>query len=200
MTTALLVQPSFDDPTRIQAQFFLKILDGLIKLGKVKGIKTIVLYGPKANEDEFKLAIAKYNPEFIYFGGHGTETQIIGEDSDTLIQLGYNEWLLKDRLIYAFECKSAYILPKIAGTKVFLGYKGPFYIYANEKYTPMYMNLGFRPLLMIYEGYTFGQAYKSTKKLYEYYLSKDLPDIVRRTLYANYKNFVLIGDGNTKLI
>lgn len=201
MVTVLLVQPSFDTPTSIQAKFFNSILNHLINLGKVKGIKTVVLYGWKANEDEFKLALAKHNPDFIYFGGHGSEARIMGQNSDALIQLGYNEWLLKDRMVYTFECSTARVLGRLSGAKAFLGYDGKFYLYNDEKYVRVFMDVGFKPLLLLYHGYTFGQAYRYTKTLYKRYIKvHSLPEIVKKLLRTNYRNFVLIGDEKARLI
>jgi len=200
MVRALLVQPAFDEPTSIQARIFNSILKNLIRLGQERGIETEVLYGWKANEEEFKLTLAKFNPDFIYFGGHGIETRIMGQNMDALIQLGYNEYLLKGRMIYAFECKTAQIIGKFSGARAFLGYEGNFYIYDNEQYLPIILDLGFRPLLLLYSGYSFGEAYNYTKRLYRYYLGKKIPPEVWEVLFANYRAFRLYGDENARLI
>ena len=199
MVTALLIQPAFDEPTEIQARFFYKIYNDLIRLGKVKGIRSVLLFGAKANEDYFKIALAKFDPEFIYFGGHGLSTRVMGQNADTLIQFGYNEWLLKDRMVYAFDCKSANVIGELSGAKAFLGYKSPFYL--HEKYAPIFFHVGFYPLLLLYNGYSFYQAYKSTRTLYKRYMNQySLPEEVRKLLYRNYRAFVLHGDSNARLL
>lgn len=199
MKYALLVQPAFDKPTSIQAKFFMSILNNIINLGKLHNIATVTLFGDKANIDEFRLAIAKYDPVFVYFGGHGVETAIYG-NSDPLILLGYNQWLLRDRIVYAFNCRSVSVLGRMSQAKAVIGYDKEYLIYNDERYLPVFFNLGFRPLLLLYQGYTVKKVYESTLNLYKYYLTRvALPDDIKEVIEYNYESFNAYGDPNARL-
>lgn len=191
---ALLVQPAFDDATGLQAQYFNHIVDNITKIAQERGFGVVVLYGPKANRREFELALAEYDPKFIYFGGHGLATKIMGQDQDSIIQLGVNDFLLKGRLVYSFECDSASLIPLTSKARAFLGYRDKFYIYSDPKYVHAFMNLGFTPLLMLLQGRSFGEVFDTLKQMYEGYMSCPKFAEVKKYLEKNYNALTLVGD------
>lgn len=203
MVDILFVQPSFDDPTSIQARFFLKILDWAKKVAKDRGYRYIVLFGDKANEYEFKKAILLHDPKFIYFGGHGKETKLMGQFLDTLVLMGYNEWLLEGRMIYAFTCDTAKVIGRMSGAKAYLGYEEEFILPPEEKYFPMFMKIGFYPLRLLLHGETFGNSYKKTKRYYVTLMKKArnlYKDILLyKILKHDYKSLKLYGDPDARL-
>jgi len=108
----------------------------IINLARRKNFQTIDLSGKKANRFDFAGRVNKINPSFIFFNGHGNETQITGQKKEILVSTKRNLNLLKNRIIFARSCSSAKKLgPKSVslGAKTFIGYKEPFIFVSDPR-------------------------------------------------------------------
>lgn len=129
----LITRPRYDDTTHYLFYWGGKLLD----IAKQKRIAFLDLKQKRVNKKEFMSIVAKKQPLFIYFNGHGDSTCITGQDREVLVSLGDNEKILKYKIIYALSCKSAEKLGIESiklGVLAFLGYNDDFiFFYDPEK-------------------------------------------------------------------
>lgn len=89
------------------------------------GYKTINKEGKEANKEIIISVIKKQNPELIMFNGHGSPTEICGDNEEVIISVEENPEILKDSIVYSLSCSSAFKLgPKSIenGAISFIGY------------------------------------------------------------------------------
>ncbi len=186
MDYALIFQPVYDEATELQA-LYLRQLEPYLKQIYPR---SIFVYG-NLKEADFEYYLAKYNPKFIYFGGHGYKDGILGSN-EYIIRFGYNDYLLKGKGVYLFECDSADTLGKFTYARAVLGYVKPYYLYTEPTFY-----LGFYPLQLALQRYTFGDIYKYTLEQYTIEIKRHLhsSDILEH----NMKAFRLFGDMYFKL-
>ena len=199
--TALLVQPVWDEATRLQYEFFRKLLNHIYAYAKARGINVIVLKD-NVNEDTFKEAIQMYDPEFVYIGSHGTGNRVI-LSNDVLLMAGVNDNLLRGRIVYAFNCRTFYSLAKTSGARAFLGYISDFLFIPEEPFANIFMYLGFLPLRLIFDGKTVYTAYKVTRSAYKSIISQAYNNgwqNIIPLLEHNLNSFRFYGDPMARLI
>ena len=129
----LVTRPNYDITTRIISAFAEEVLE----FANSKGTKVFDLANTDANKAKFESMIKKHNPRMVFINGHGSETLVTGQDQEVLLEVGINEGIMKDKIIYALSCRAASILgPESvkAGAKAYIGYKDDFiFQYSVEK-------------------------------------------------------------------
>lgn len=127
----LVTRPNYDEATT----YLFHWCKPVIKMAINKGYKVVDIIGNKANKNDFESRVKKIKPNLIFFNGHGTETEIFGQDGETLINANEKMDILRNTIIYSRSCNSGKILGKNCidkGITSFIGYTEPF-IFA---YTP----------------------------------------------------------------
>lgn len=191
--------------------------EDVVKLSNTKR-KTLDLKGRKATAKNFRSYIEKHQPAFIFINGHGNEFEITGYDNETLVRVGRNEYLLKDKIIYARSCDAA----KVLGEKLskeygatFIGYIKSFILGRNPSkaghpLTDEVAKLFLKPSnlisITIIKGNTAKEAYRKSReammKNFFFMLSSNANSNQKDAapyLWTNKKNQVLLGDQNAKL-
>lgn len=126
---AVLITRPNDDPTLNFLYFW---TEEIVNEIKKRQYKLLDLKGAKANKKDFESYLAKNNPELILFNGHGTKNSIQGHNNETLVELHFNEGIIKDRIVYARSCESAAMLGSKSKARVFIGYIWKFVFYYYE--------------------------------------------------------------------
>lgn len=99
-----------------------------------RGIKTKVLEKEKANRKNLEGYIEKQNPRFVVLNGHGTPNLIMGHGDEPMLELGKNEGIMRERIVFARSCYSLEELGKACvqkGATAFAGYRLPFVFIAD---------------------------------------------------------------------
>jgi len=100
-----------------------KIITSLKRLN----FRVIDLKDKKANKKNIENALIKKNPSLVIFNGHGSPTEICGDNNEVLINLE-NKKHLKSKIVYSISCSSARELgKKVADENTsFAGYEEEF--------------------------------------------------------------------------
>ena len=129
----LITRPDYDPVTKYLSYWS----ESIVEVAKNKGRKTVDLKGQKVTKDELTGRIAKLNPSLVVLNGHGSENSIVGQNDETLIEVGDNEHILHSRITYAVSCRCGKNLgPKSveAGNSTFIGYDDDFVFMSDRKY------------------------------------------------------------------
>jgi len=213
----IITLPNFDDATSYLAYYSKEILVEIIKRGNIK-IKEI------SNKQDltmkyFSEVIRKLNYNFIIFNGHGEEDSIYGYKDEILIKVGFNEELLKERIVYARSCNAGMILgPKTMKNNkegCFIGYTLPFVFFIDQKWSAKPNNdntariflepSNLLPISLI-KGNSTGESNNRSKRA----IIKNMKNILKNEkepgadsllagLWNNYIGQVLIGNENAKI-
>jgi hypothetical protein len=102
----------------------------LMPIAERVGIIPIISKGKNATRSHVSSNIKSKNPKFIFFNGHGTSASIMGQypERETLINLGENDELLKDKIVHALTCNAGHELGIKCPAKAFIGYKSYFWL------------------------------------------------------------------------
>jgi len=167
------------------------------------------LYSKIPNEktqQKRKFVISDLN--FLVFYGHGTETEMIGQDKNAMVDID-NAHLLRGWVIYAMACKTAKVLgPAVidAGGLAYIGYTDHFNFLPGthevfgECVNTIPLELG--------RGKSTGEALRIGREKFDYYIEKykkmyadeddsEIKDIYRKTyeyLILNKNSLVLLGN------
>jgi len=106
---------------------------GIVKdEAELLGFNVIDLKDHDFTKDTLSKAIRQDNPFFIFLNGHGKPYSVTGYDGETdIITRCENDYLFKDRIVYAFSCYTATTLGKSSytkGCKCYIGYTDEFLI------------------------------------------------------------------------
>lgn len=172
--TLLVTRPKYDDTT-----YYLFYWAGeIIKLAKQKGIKTLDLGRERAIKDELESMVAKMQPSFIFFNGHGNVDCITGCDNKILVRVGDNEKILEAKSVYALSCSSAKELGPAsidAGARAYLGYDDVFiFSYEinkisnplNDKTAELFLGPSNQLVISILKGHTAGESYDKSQECF----------------------------------
>lgn len=172
--TLLVTRPKYDDTT-----YYLFYWAGeIIKLAKQKGIKTLDLGRERAIKDELESMVAKMQPSFIFFNGHGNVDCITGCDNKILVRVGDNEKILEAKSVYALSCSSAKELGPAsidAGARAYLGYDNVFiFSYEinkisnplNDKTAELFLGPSNQLVISILKGHTAGESYDKSQECF----------------------------------
>ena len=130
MNKCLITRPDHDKVTSYLFQWTKDILKS-----NSMNIRFFNLEGKDANREKVESYLKKQDPRLVLFNGHGSYNSICGFKNEILIEMGENDGLLKEKIIYALSCSSARKLGLSAvekGAEAFIGYKNPFILYTNS--------------------------------------------------------------------
>jgi len=135
--TILVTNPDYDYATSYLCYYSKEI----VSYAKKENIILIQLTNERLRRDIVEGIIRKKDPSFILFNGHGDKNTIYGGKVDGseefIIREGFNEGLLKGKLVYARACNSAASLGKKCtedGIGCFIGYDQPFSFWTDENW------------------------------------------------------------------
>lgn len=130
----LMTLPRHDDVTEYLSQFSQQIED----LAKEKNIEIKSLRDKEVVKIIFEKIIKSQDYKMIILNGHGSENSINGY-KETILQAGVNDFLIKDRIVYARSCNAAAILgvkcTENSKEGCFIGYNRPFQFYVDIRWT-----------------------------------------------------------------
>jgi len=120
MNSTLFVRPCHDDVT---AYLFFYSKE-LVSTSLRKGFPTLNREKANASKEIIISTIAKKDPAFIMFNGHGNPDAICGHNDEIMIHRGSNHFLLKNRIVYSLSCSSAVGIGTEVGDEnsTFIGY------------------------------------------------------------------------------
>lgn len=127
----LVTQPESDYTTRYISCWAEKV----ILFSEKKRLKTVTLKRKRANRKEFTSVLKKTDYRLLFLNGHGSETAVFGGDNKPILEIGKNEELTKEKIVYALSCRSAKVLGKQCVKKsadAYLGYDEDF-IFAYDQ-------------------------------------------------------------------
>lgn len=131
----LITRPRYD----LGTNYLFFWTESIVSHGIKKGHKVLNLSGNKAKRKNFLSYVTAKDPEFIFFNGHGSATEITGQDGEVLVNVGDNKLIFKGRIIYARCCEAAARLGKESvkkGVSAFIGYKKKYLLgYSESKIT-----------------------------------------------------------------
>lgn len=189
MKTLLTVRPYYDLTTHYLSYW----CGSFIKQFK-DSHKIVDLKYKRANKKEFASVIKKVKPLIIIINGHGNESIIVGQDSQTLIAIGTNDDLTKGRIIYAISCKSASKLGVSCvkkGAVAFIGYKEDFIFITtkekenkplDDKRAALFLEPSNRVMIALSKGYNPQEAHDQSKK----HFLRNIQDIITKSPSETY--------------
>lgn len=181
----LIVQPIQDLITRIQSEELSKVIRKYphARYVVVKGTEPEHIFG----------AIKKYNPKLIYLGGHGSR--------DRWYKLtDFNVGMLRNRIVYAYSCETAYKLGIDAvkdGAEAYLGYASA-YLVPEIGRTRDIVRVGLTPLEYLLQGKSAGETFTLTQRKYKEFMY-GLNENEREAMLHNLRSFRLIGDWRARV-
>lgn len=135
----LITRPNHDLTTTYLYYWSTKIIEQAEKSNE----KVIDLKEKRVTEKEFTGIILKTKPSFIVINGHGNESTVTGYNNKILVQVGKNENLFKNAVVYARSCSCAKKLGPASikkGTKAFIGYTDEFVFLIDENFITQPLN------------------------------------------------------------
>lgn len=131
----LITCPEHDDATAYLTYFSKEIIDEATK----NSLKSKKVGDKNLNMEDFSKIINKSNYRLVVLNGHGSPDSVFGYKEETIIQLGKNDYLLKERLVYARSCQAGAELGpacmKETKKGCFVGYDIPFIFYMDSRWT-----------------------------------------------------------------
>lgn len=122
----LITLPTSDDVTEYLSAFSKEI----ITTSKENQVPIKIIERKDVTKDNVENMIKKLDYKMIIFNGHGSPKSIMGHKNEELILLGKNDYLLKDKIVYARSCWAVMELGEkcFEGSKngCFIGYRIPF--------------------------------------------------------------------------
>jgi len=213
MRYVVISRPKFDETTNYLYTWASKIITSLKRLN----FRVIDLKDKKANKKNIENALIKKNPSLVIFNGHGSPTEICGDNNEVLINLE-NKKHLKSKIVYSISCSSARELgKKVADENTsFAGYEEEFIflIDKNKACTPEkdeiakpFMDCSNQFSISLLKGKTTGEAYEDTKRKYNewicYFAAKEyLPEAssIISCLIWNRDSFILHGNKEKRIL
>jgi hypothetical protein len=139
--------------------------------------------GQKAARAEVQSRLEKNPPDFVFFNGHGNESEMCGHNQETIMNESSSH-LLKGTITFARACNCVVKLGKSAvdkGCKSFIGYAGEFWFPRINKFESCPLeDVAARPVLevsnqvplSIIKNHTTAEAVDSAKALALKHISK----------------------------
>lgn len=210
----LITRPEHDPGTRYLSYWGGKVIEE----AKKKNFNIADLRHKKVNRKEFEGRIQKLDPSFIFLNGHGNAQEVMGDDNQTLVKLGENHKILKNRVTYAVACNSAQKLGKTCADKktTYIGYKEAFIFNIernclnhpqNDKRATKFLDATNKIPLSLIKGHTAEEAtdnsiehHKKTLRMLLTKPGKD-PDTLEdiKDLWWNMTHLVCLGNKDTRI-
>ncbi len=209
----LITLPRHDDVTEYLSQFSHQIE----LAANEKGVELKKLIDKDATKDNFGKVLKKQDYKMVIFNGHGSESSISGQ-KEVIVEIGVNDFLLKERIVYARACHAAKVLgvecTKNSKEGCFVGYDKPFQFYVDIQLTgnPLKDNIARLFLepsntlpISIIKGNSSAVANENSKKKMLKNIRKVLRDLnpesfkIAEALWNNYASQVLLGNREARL-
>lgn len=209
----LITTPEYDDTVAYCSAWSREV----IEFANSKGLAVIEMNRGQATKKELEKRIAKHEPGFVMFNGHGDKESVWGNNNEVLVKSGENEGLLKERIVYALTCSSLQTLGETStrnGALAYIGYKFPYVFYFNRNFcsTPLkddtaksFFEPSNRISTSIIKGAEVNEAVKRSQEKIDqeisYWRSQETPDAewVRSALLMNRVSLGFKGNGSASL-
>jgi len=210
----LVTRPDYDKATEYLKYYASLIIDDASR----SGLKLKDFQGNNANRKEVIKFIEKQDPALIFINGHGSPTELLGQDHKMLISEDQKDLaLLKDRIIYARACDagSSFGEKVVDGNKgCFIGYKTKFSFWTDndwsatppkDKTASLFLEPSNAVMSSLIKGDTTKVANEKSKKMMAKNMNKILKMEARgepgamnwlAVLWKNYEAQVLHGNPN----
>lgn len=207
----IVTMPRYDDVTEYLSQFSKEI----IKEAKKEGLPYKELIDKEVTKEQFE-AIAKSLPySLVVLNGHGTDKEILGQNSKPIISEGVNDDLLAGRITYARACEAGASLGKSVvkdGESCFIGYELAFQFYADVTWATnplkdntarLFLDPSNSVPISLINGKSTIDADKISRRMIIKNLNKVLRNInkeslaVAEALWNNYDGQVVLGNKDT---
>lgn len=179
MTRLFITRPQHDKGTQYLYAWSEEIIDSAEEHGWAVDKSD----GPKATRSEVQSKLKKNAADFVFFNGHGNESEMCGHNFETILDESSSH-LLKGTITFTRACNCAVKLGKSAvgkGCRSFIGYAGNFWFPRIHKFesTPL-KDVAARPVLevsnriplSIIKNCTTSEAIDSARALTIKYISK----------------------------
>lgn len=131
----LITLPKYDDAT----EYLTHYSKSIIKEAKSKNFKVKEVHKGDLNLKKFSEIVEKLDFRFVMFNGHGSKNSLFGYKQNIIVEVGKNEKILKERIIYARACDAGSNLGlecmKNTTNGCFIGYKFPFAFYMDKRWS-----------------------------------------------------------------
>jgi len=212
MTRLLITRPQHDKGTYYLYAWSKEIIDSAAGHGWTVDKS----YGPKATRAEVQSRLEKNPPDFVFFNGHGSESEMCGHNLETILDESSSH-LLKGTITFARACNCVVKLGKSAvdkGCRSFIGYVGEFWFPRINKFESSPLeDIAAKPVLevsnqiplSIIKNHTTAEAVDSAKALALKHISKLILSrepydrAALKALSQNDDSLVYEGDGNAKI-
>lgn len=124
MNKLLITRPNYDPGM----EYLFAWSKEIIEQAEEKGWVVSKADGPNANRKEVQSKLEKTHPDFVVFNGHGSQSEIFGQNSEPLIDLD-SVSSLKNTITFARSCDCLLGLGEASlnnGCQAFIGYSGQF--------------------------------------------------------------------------
>ncbi len=172
--TLLVTRPKHDDTTH----YLFHWAQEIVRFAKQKGVKILDLDRERAVKDKLESMVAKMQPSFIFFNGHGSADSIAGCDDKILVRAGDNEKMLEAKSVYALSCSSAKKLGPAsikAGARAYLGYDDVFIFFyepgklskpLDDKTAELFLGPSNQLVISVLKGHTAEESYDRSQKCF----------------------------------
>ncbi len=126
MTKLFITRPQHDKGTDYMYEWSKEV----IAAAKARGWVVDKSDGPKAIKVEVQSRLEKNPPDFVFFNGHGNESEMGGHNKETILDESSSH-LLKNTITFTRACNCLVKLGESAvgkGCKAFIGYTNEFWI------------------------------------------------------------------------
>lgn len=214
MSKVLLTRPNHD-PTTTYLYFW---SEAIIKQAKDSNHRLIDLKGKSVTKFRFTCKIRCKRPSLIVINGHGDEDLTTGYNNQILIQVGVNESLLKNTIVYARSCSCAKKLGPACvtkGTIAFIGYDDEFVFMfdensedkpAEDKTAALFLEPSNQIAISLLKGFSTQEANQVALDLYQntiqQYSTSEVPpedSELLPYLYWDMNHQKLLGDGDATI-
>jgi len=205
----IITLPRHDVVTEYLTQFSKQIINE----AENNNIPCKQLRDKEVEKDNFEKIVRSIEYKLFVLNGHGTAQVIYGYANQPLVEEGYNEEILTERITYARACDSAFSLGKVAMKKnkegCFIGYELPFQFYCDitwegnpgkDKVALIFLEPSNTVPISIIKGKNAEEAHSASKRA----MLKNINKVLRKTnpeslaiaeaLWNNYEGQVLLGN------
>jgi len=190
----------------------------IVEEAEKRSIKFKEIHNKVLDMTNFSEIVTTLDYQMIVFNGHGSKDSIFGYKDNIIIQVGKNEDIIRERIIYARACNAAVVLGvecmKNTKNGCFIGYSIPFVFFMDESWISNPHNDNVAKLFLIpsnmiplslIKGNPTIEAHENSKKQILKNINRVLRDkdkesfLVAEALWNNYIGQTIIGNNSAKL-
>lgn len=131
----IITCPKHDDTTEYLTYYSKEIIEE----AENRGLKVKEVEDKNLNIQDFSKILKNIDYKLVTLNGHGSPNSIFGYKNSVIIQMGENESLLKERMVYARSCNAGSFLGiecmKNSKEGCFIGYQLPFVFFIDSKWS-----------------------------------------------------------------